>query len=76
MSQVRIISYNLSPADIIKNDLKANLINLCDSMSQTCNIKFRISIPDETDASFLDENEVLNLYRVVQESCTNNIFNY
>ena len=71
LSQVRIISYNLSPVDIIKNDLKANLINLCDSMSQTCNIKFRISIPDETDASFLDENEVLNLYRVVQESCTN-----
>ena len=33
LSQVRIISYNLSPADITKKDLKANLVNLCASMS-------------------------------------------
>ena len=28
-------------------------------------------MPDETDSSFLDENDILNLYRVVQESLTN-----
>ncbi|MGN0750013.1 MAG: sensor histidine kinase [Treponema sp.] len=71
LSQVRIISYNLSPADITKKDLKANLVNLCASMSQTSNVKFKISIPDETDTSFLNENDILNIYRIVQESFTN-----
>lgn len=71
LSQVRLISYNLSPADITKKDLKANLVNLCASMSQTCNVKFRLSIPDDTDTSFLDENDILNLYRIAQESFTN-----
>jgi len=71
LSQVRLISYNLSPADITKKDLKANLVNLCASMSQTCNVKFRLSMPDDTDTSFLDENDILNLYRIAQESFTN-----
>ncbi|MGN0738993.1 MAG: sensor histidine kinase [Treponema sp.] len=71
LSQVRIISYNLSPADITKKDLKANLVNLCASMSQTSDVKFKISMPDETDTSFLDENDILNIYRIVQESFTN-----
>ena len=71
LSQVRLISYNLSPADITKKDLKANLVNLCASMSQTCSVKFRLSMPDETDTSFLDENDILNIYRIAQESFTN-----
>ncbi|MCR5612437.1 sensor histidine kinase, partial [Treponema sp.] len=70
LSQVRLISYNLSPADITKKDLKENLVNLCASMSQTCSVKFRISMPDETGTSFLDENDILNLYRIAQESFT------
>lgn len=71
LSQVRLISYNLSPADITKKDLKANLVNLCASISQTCNVKFRLSMPDDTDTSFLDENDILNIYRIAQESFTN-----
>lgn len=64
LSEIRLISYNLSPADITRKDLKANLANLCASMTQTSNVKFKISIPDETDTSFLDENDILNLYRI------------
>ena len=71
LSQVRLISYNLFPADIAKNDLRANLVNLCASMSQTCGIKFRLSMPDDTDTSFLDENDIFNLYRIAQESFAN-----
>lgn len=71
LSDVRLISYNLSPADITKKDLRANLVNLCASMAQTCDVKFRISMPDDTDTSFLNENDILNLYRIVQESLTN-----
>ena len=71
LSQVRLISYNLSPPDITKKDLKANLVNLCASMTQTCNVKFRLSMLDDTDTSFLDENDILNLYRIAQESFTN-----
>ena len=70
LSQVRLISYNLSPADITKKDLKANLVNLCASISQTCSVKFRLSMPDDTDTSFLDENDILNIYRIAQESFT------
>ena len=61
LSDVRLISYNLSPADITKKDLRANLVNLCASMAQTCDVKFRISMPDDTDTSFLNENDILNL---------------
>ena len=71
LSQVRLISYNLSPADITKKDLKTNLVNLCASVSQTCSVKFRLSMLDDTDTSFLDENDILNIYRIAQESFTN-----
>lgn len=71
LSQVRIISYNLSPADITKKDLKANIVNLCTSMTETSRVKFRISMPDKTDTSFLSENDILNIYRIAQESFTN-----
>ena len=71
LSQVRLISYNLSPADITKKDLKSNLVNLCASVSQTCNVKFRLSMLDDIDTSFLDENDILNIYRIAQESFTN-----
>ncbi len=71
LMQVRMISYNLSPADITRKDLKANIVNLCNSMNEKSGIKFRISMPQETDTSFLSETEILNLYRVIQESFTN-----
>ena len=71
LSQVRLISYNLSPADITKKDLKANIVNLCTSMTETSRVKFKISMPDETDTSFLSENDILNIYRIAQESFTN-----
>ena len=69
--EVRQISYNLSPTDITKNDIKASLINLCTAMTEASGINFRLSVPDDTQASFLTESEVLNLYRIVQESFTN-----
>jgi len=71
LSQVRMISYNLSPADITKKDLKVNIVNLCTSMSETTGIQFRFSMPDNTDYSFLNENDILNIYRIVQESFQN-----
>ena len=71
LTQVRLISYNLSPPDITKKDLKANIVNLCTSMTETSSVKFRISMPDGTDTSFLSENDILNIYRIAQESFTN-----
>ena len=71
--QIRLISYNLAPTDIIKNDFKQSIINLCNYMSDTSSMKIRLSIPDETDFSFLTENDILNLYRIVQESIVNTI---
>lgn len=69
--QVRTISYNLSPADITENDFKANILNLCTSMTQVSSIKVRFSMPDNTNASFLNENDILNLYRILQEAFMN-----
>lgn len=71
--QIRLISYNLAPTDIIKNDFKQSIINLCNYMSDTSSVKIRLSIPNETDFSFLSENDILNLYRIVQESIVNTI---
>lgn len=71
LAEVRQISYNLSPTDITKNDIKASLINLCTAMTEANGIYFRISIPEDTKTSFLTESDVLNLYRIVQESFTN-----
>ncbi|MCR4939084.1 MAG: sensor histidine kinase [Treponemataceae bacterium] len=71
LTEVRQISYNLSPTDITKKDIKASLVNLCTSMTEVSGISFRISIPDGTKTSFLTESDVLNLYRIVQESFTN-----
>lgn len=71
LAEVRQISYNLSPTDITKNDLKASIINLCSTMTEASGINFRLSVPDNTQTSFLTEDEVLNLYRIVQESFTN-----
>lgn len=71
LTQVRQISYNLSPTDITKNDLKTSLITLASTMTEASGIQFKISMPEKTDTSFLDENDILNLYRIVQESFSN-----
>lgn len=71
ISQIRLLSYNLAPTDITKNNLGENIINLCNYTSKNSNISIRISIPENTDFTFLTEDENLNLYRVVQESINN-----
>lgn len=70
LQEVRRMSYNLSPADI-GNGLASNITNLCAAMTETSGVRFKIAVPDGTDASFLSETEIFNLYRVVQESFTN-----
>lgn len=71
LSEIRLISYNLAPTDIVKNDFKESIINLCSYMTELSKIAIRVSIPDNTRFSFLTENDILNLYRIVQESINN-----
>lgn len=71
LAEVRAMSYNLSPPDIAKNDFIACIKNLCQEFQENSNIDLRLSIIEDSDASFLDKSEILNLYRIIQESFTN-----
>ncbi len=71
LTEVRAMSYNLSPPDITKNDFLVCIKNLCEEFNEIRNFSIRLSIIENTDASFLSKDEVLNLYRIVQEALTN-----
>lgn len=71
LTEIRFISYNLAPSDIVKNDFRKNIINLCNYMTGMSEIKIKLSILENTDFSFLDENDILNLYRIIQEAIFN-----
>lgn len=69
--EVRSMSYNLSPPDITKNDFLFCIKNLCEEFNEIRNFSIRLSIIENTDAAFLSKDEILNLYRIVQEALTN-----
>lgn len=69
--EVRSMSYNLSPPDITKKDFLFCIKNLCEEFNEVRNFSIRLSIIENTDASFLSKDEILNLYRIVQEALTN-----
>ncbi|MCQ2242265.1 sensor histidine kinase [Treponema sp.] len=69
--EVRSMSYNLSPPDITKKDFLFCIKNLCEEFNEVRNFSIRLSIIEKTDASFLSKDEILNLYRIVQEALTN-----
>ena len=71
LAEVRSISYNLAPPDITKNDFLLCIKNLCEEFTENYNTTLRLSILENTDTSFLSKNEILNLYRIVQEALTN-----
>ena len=41
---------------------------MCQEFSENSKIDLRLSILENTDASFLTKDEILNLYRIVQEA--------
>ena len=65
------MSYNLAPPDITKNDFLLLVKNLYEEFAENYDATLRLSILENTDASFLSKNEILNLYRIVQEALTN-----
>ena len=71
VSQVRSMSYNLAPPDITKNDLAANIMNLCQNFKEQSQIEFRMVAPGRVNTDFLSKEENFNIYRIVQESLSN-----
>ena len=71
LSNVRNMSYNLAPPDVIRNDLSANLLNLAQNFRDHSDVEFRLTIPDLLDSAFLTEEQNLNLYRIIQEALSN-----
>ena len=71
IQQIRSMSYNLMPPDIIQNDLSSNIMELCAEASEKTGINFRFTVVEGTDTVFLTADENLNLYRIVQEAVTN-----
>jgi signal transduction histidine kinase len=75
IEEIRAMCYNLSPPDFDTTDFPNALKQLCATFKKLANIEIRLSIPDETDFSFLDYNKSLNIYRLVQE-CLNNVYHH
>lgn len=71
LSEVRTMSYNLSPPDITKGDFLSCIKNLCQEFNEVPKLSFRLSILENSDASFMTKDEILNLYRIIQEVLTN-----
>ncbi len=71
LSNVRSMSYNLAPPDVIRNDISANVMNLAQNFKESSDVEIRFTMPEKLDTSFLSEEENLNLYRIVQESLIN-----
>lgn len=69
--EVRSMSYNLAPPDVTKNDLAANIMNLCQNFTEQSQVEFRMVTPEKADTSFLTKEENFNIYRIVQESLNN-----
>lgn len=77
--QLRFLSENLVPPDITKNDLCINILNLCQSLKcrsaeiseKDTALDIRFVKSENVDTSFLNEDENLNLFRIVQESLVN-----
>ena len=68
---VRNMSYNLAPPDVIKNDLTANVLNLAQNFREHSSVEFRLTFPDQLESAFLSEEQNLNLYRIIQEALSN-----
>ena len=71
VTEVRSMSYNLAPPDVTRNDLVANVMNLCQNFKEHSGVDFRMVAPEKVDTTFLSEEENLNMYRIVQESLNN-----
>src|SRR5574344_341529 len=72
IEQLRAICYNLSPPDIDIGDLKSAIEMLCGTFRKTYGLDVKLSFFEGTNYSFLSNDEMMNLYRIVQE-CLNNI---
>ena len=73
LTEVRNMSYNLSPPDITKGDFLSCIKNLCEEFSEVPDLSFRLSILENTDATFLTKDEILNIYRIIQEVLNNTV---
>ena len=71
LSNVRNMSYNLAPPDVIRNDLAANVLNLAQNFRDRSDVEFRLTFPDQLESDFLSEEQNLNLYRIIQEALSN-----
>ena len=71
ISEVRSMSYNLAPPDVTRNDVAANIMNLCNTFTSFAKIEMLLTIPEGVNAKFLSQEENLNIYRIVQESLNN-----
>lgn len=71
LQEVRSMSYNLAPPDVTKNDLAANIMNLCQYFTECSQTEFRMVASDSVNTSFLSKEDNFNIYRIVQESLNN-----
>ncbi|MBQ0051891.1 MAG: sensor histidine kinase [Treponema sp.] len=71
LNQIRAICYKLSPPDLEENDIKTALEEMVQGFQKKTKIETRLTVVDDVDFSGFDQDDLLNIYRVVQESLTN-----
>lgn len=72
IKEIRAMCYNLSPPDLDSGDFEGAIQMLCSTFKTMTQIEVRLSIAVDANLSQFNKDELLNLYRLVQE-CFNNI---
>lgn len=71
INQIRNLCYNFAPPDIKSGNLENALQTLVTETVHKSNLDLRLTILDNVDFSVFNQEELLHLYRIVQESITN-----
>lgn len=71
INQIRNLCYNFAPPDIKSGNLENALQTLVTETVHKSNLDLRLTILDNVNFSVFNQEELLHLYRIVQESITN-----
>lgn len=73
LEMVRSICYNLTPSQISANSITSSLQLLCESMQKKSGFKINFLILEGTDFSSFSQEDLNNIYRIIEEALNNSI---
>lgn len=73
LEMVRSICYNLTPSQITATSIASSLQLLCESMQKKSGLKVNFLILEGTDFSSFSQEDLNNIYRIIEEALNNSI---